>query len=353
MVKSIAQEIGGRKDYLNEKIGTIYFGGGTPSLCSQEEIEHILNAIHSNFHLDDQVEITLEANPEDLKTTKAAEFYRTGINRLSIGIQTFDESRLYWMNRAHNSNEAREAYENARVAGFKNISLDLIYAIPDHSQAKWESDLRTVTGLKPEHISLYGLTIEDRTVFGEWEQQNKLVQVPKDEAANQYLFAIDFLKSESYLQYEVSNFGKEGFYSCHNNAYWSGVPYLGVGPGAHSFNGGSRRFNVRSNLKYLNPIRKGNSYYEVETLTKTQRVNEQILTQLRTARGLALKAIEKASGEKFEQLHSEFIHDLKQQNLIKITNDFLSLKPKGFLVADEIALRLFFPECPNNSGHSN
>lgn len=344
MVRAIGKEITNRRDYLNKQIHTIYFGGGTPSILSTEQIAYLLEVVNESFNVDVSAEISLEANPEDLTSTKAKDLFKAGINRLSIGIQTFDDSKLTWMNRIHNAHESMHAFENVRVAGFRNISLDLIYAIPDHSQEKWESDLKAVVDLQPEHISLYGLTIEDKTVFGKWEQSNKLVQVPEDEAASQYLFAIEYLKSRGYIQYEVSNFGKDGFHSRHNHSYWSGIPYLGVGPGAHSYDGKSRRFNVRNNPKYIRAIKAGKSYFESEQLSETQRINEQILTQLRTAQGLNLQKIRNEAGEGLETLHLEFIEQVHQQGLIEIKDGFLSLKPRGFLVADEIALKLFFGE---------
>lgn len=344
MVNAIGQEIRSRRDYINETIETIYFGGGTPSLLTKTQFEHLLTSIKENFRLGDSPEITLEANPEDLTPEKASAMYKQGINRLSVGVQTFNEEKLTWMNRVHSSTEAKTAYENARAVGFDNISLDLIYAIPDHDRSDWEKDLSTIVQLDPEHISLYGLTIEDKTVFGKWEKENRLIQVPEDEAAAQYLLAIDFLKRAGFVQYEVSNFGKEGFYSRHNNAYWSGVPYLGVGPGAHSFNGTTRSFNVRNNPKYIKAIKEGLSYSETEQLSDTQRLNEQILTQLRTAKGLDLIAIEERAGESLLKLHSGFIDELREKDLVATEGNYLRLKSRGFLVADEIALRLFFPE---------
>lgn len=346
MVKAIGQEIVSREKYFNKNVDTIYFGGGTPSLLAPEQIQLLLDIINESYPISTNVEITLEANPEDLSKEKAKHFFEAGINRLSIGIQTFDETKLKWMNRIHDSEESLAAVENARNAGFQNISLDLIYAIPDHGRKEWQSDLEQIVSLNPEHISLYGLTIEDKTVFGKWEQENKLIQVPENQAAEQYLFAIDFLKSNGYLQYEVSNFGKEGCYSKHNTAYWKGVPYLGVGPGAHSFDGKfTRRFNVRNNAKYLKAIQKDDiSFFESEELSATQRLNEQILTQLRTKEGLNLLALKEASGHSLDQIYKGFIEEMQKQNLIEISGDHLRLKPLGFLVADEIALRLFFQE---------
>ena len=345
MVDAIAKEIISRKDYLHDEIATIYFGGGTPSLLSGSQLEKLLETIHQNFTVSSTAEVTLEANPEDLTKAHSEALYKHGINRLSIGIQTFDEQKLQWMNRIHSSEEAVKAFRNARSAGFENISLDLIYAIPDHDRNAWEKDLKAITSLDPEHISLYGLTIEEKTVFGKWERENKLIQLPEDAAAEQYLFAIDFLTANGYLQYEVSNFGKKGFHSRHNHSYWAGTPYLGVGPGAHSFDGkNTRSFNVRNNSKYLKAINENLEYSEHEELSDIQRINERILTELRTSGGVNLKKIESLSGRRIEDLHATFLQEIRKKNMIEMTDDFLRLKPHGFLVADEVALRLFFPE---------
>lgn len=345
MVDAISREIRDRKEYLNEEVETVYFGGGTPSLLSGSQLKKLLDTINQNFNVSGKAEITLEANPEDLTEEHSRTLYDCGINRMSIGIQTFDEQKLKWMNRIHSSDEAIEAYEHARAAGFENISLDLIYAIPDHDRDKWKKDLESITSLNPEHISLYGLTIEEKTVFGKWEKDNKLIQVPEDAAAEQYLFAINFLKSKGYNQYEVSNFGKGGYHSRHNHAYWAGTPYLGVGPGAHSFDGqNTRSFNVRNNAKYLKAINENQGFTEHEKLSDIQRINEQILTGLRTKKGVDMNRIASLAGQRLEELHSGFLNEIERKNMIELVDGFLRLKPSGFLVADEIALRLFFPD---------
>ena len=341
MVDAITKEISSRRDYISEPVSTIYFGGGTPSILETNQIDQLLQVVFKNFEVDARPEITLEANPEDLTEEKAEELKKLGINRLSVGVQTFDSEKLKWMNRVHNSDEILTAFEHSRKAGFDNISLDLIYAIPDHSTKRWEADLQAAVDLSPEHISLYGLTIESGTVFGKWELKNKLIQVREDEAANQYLFAIAFFRNHGYQQYEVSNFGKKNFHSRHNNAYWSGIPYLGVGPGAHSFDGRERRFNVRSNQKYLKALAVGNQYFESETLSEIQLINEQVLTQLRTSKGLDITKIDSQLNADFIAMKSDFLKEMQHQDLIEIKNGFLSLRPNGFLVADEIALRLF------------
>ncbi len=345
MVNAIAKEISDRKEYLSEEIRTIYFGGGTPSLLTHDQIQILLKSVKDTFNVSLSAEITLEANPEDLTKSHSQSIHDLGINRLSVGMQTFDDQKLDWMNRIHSSQESLEAIDNVRSAGFSNVSLDLIYAIPDHNSKRWKEDLQRVIDLNPEHISLYGLTIENKTVFGKWERDDKLIQVPEDEAAEQYLYAIEFLKKKGYIQYEVSNFGKEGYYSRHNNAYWSGVPYLGVGPGAHSFDGKSkRRFNIRNNSKYLKAISSGTLHWEEEMLSSNQRINEQILTQLRTKNGIDLLVYKKEIGVDLKVKHQMFLNEMLALDMIELSQQHLRLKPKGFLVADEIALRLFIPE---------
>lgn len=344
MINAIGQEIADRNLYLGDEIKTIYFGGGTPSLLSEMQIQSILSSVKDHFSVSKDVEITLEANPEDLSKEKSDELFKLGINRLSIGIQTFFDNKLKWMNRAHSSAEAKQAFLSARDAGFENISLDLIYARPDEGLDAWTSDLNQVVSLNPEHISLYGLTIEEKTVFGKWEKEDKLIQLPEEDAANQYLKAIDYLNKNGFDQYEVSNFSKTGFESKHNGAYWSGTPYLGVGPGAHSFNGKERHINIRSNAKYLNLINKGAQHFEVEHLSRTQRINEQILTSLRTIKGLDFDQLKLQWNIDLMEEHYAFITDLIHQKLVVVEDDKIKLLPSGFLIADEISLRLFFPE---------
>ena len=268
MVESVCAEIKQRNTYLTEEVNTIYFGGGTPSLLTENELQAILETTNENFKVSENAEVSLEANPEDLDHEKLQSIKKCGVNRLSIGVQTFSENRLKWMNRAHTSDQAIEAYENSRKSGFENISLDLIYAIPEGGSVLWESDLKKLTDLQPEHISLYGLTIEERTVFGSKRKKGEMIEVTEDEAANQYLSSMEILTKKGYEQYEVSNFCKPGFESKHNSSYWSGAPYLGVGPGAHSFDGKSRRFNMRNNAKYIKLLESGQPYYESEQLSQ-------------------------------------------------------------------------------------
>lgn len=344
MVSSICKEVEDRSSYLQEEVRTIYFGGGTPSLLTYLQIESILSSVHNHFSIAKNVEITLEANPEDLNVKKLGELRSVGINRLSIGIQTFNNEKLKWMNRAHSSDQATNAYLQARKAGFENISLDLIYARPDEDAGAWTNDLHKIVELNPEHISLYGLTIEDKTVFRKWEKEHKLIQLPEEDAASQYLEAITYLAANDFHQYEASNFSKAGFESKHNSAYWTGAHYLGVGPGAHSFNGEARHINIRNNAKYLKLIAAGETHYDVEVLSKVQRINEQTLTSLRTINGLDFNEMKSQWGVDLQEVHHTFIKDLCNQKMAVIEHGKMRLLPNGFLIADEISLRLFFPE---------
>jgi len=344
IVQAICHEIDDRSDYVNERIETIYFGGGTPSILSANCLNEILAAIKKSFEVSSSAEITLEANPEDLDKAKLRELRLSGVNRLSIGFQTFSDAKLKWMNRIHSSEEALKSFHNARESGFDNISVDLIYALPDHGLDAWMKDLQLAASFNPEHISIYGLTIEERTVFGKRKISGLLIEEPEEMAAEQYLQTIEVLEANGYKQYEVSNFAKPGFESKHNSSYWAGDKYLGVGPGAHSFDGRSRQFNVRNNAKYLKAISANSSYHESEELSKSQIANERILTRLRTSSGIDLEKFKSDFELNLLAEHQELIEQLRKQNFLKIKEQNLFLTSTGFLVADEIALKLFFDE---------
>ncbi|MEP5611843.1 MAG: radical SAM family heme chaperone HemW [Cyclobacteriaceae bacterium] len=344
MVQAIRREIEDRSNYVSEKIETIYFGGGTPSILSMGQIKEVLSTVKGAFEISSSAEITLEANPEDLSNEKLRGLRQLGVNRLSIGFQTFSDTKLKWMNRVHSSEEALNSFQNARDSGFENVSVDLIYALPEHGLDAWMKDLQLAANLNPEHISIYGLTIEERTVFGKRKQSGELIEEPEEMAASQYLRTIEVLESKGYRQYEVSNFAKPGCESRHNSSYWAGAKYLGIGPGAHSYDGKSRRFNVRNNAMYLKAISTNGSYHESEELSQTQIANERILTCLRTRNGIDLEKFESDFEIKLLAIHEELIEQLGKQNFLKIKDNKLYLTSTGFLVADEIALKLFFDE---------
>jgi len=344
LVNSISKELAKRKSEVTEEITTIYFGGGTPSLLDQEELSLLMDTIYQEFRVITDPEITLEANPDDLDKNKLKGLKNAGINRLSIGIQTFDDERLKFINRAHTSIEAEKCLIDAKAAGFDNISADLIYAIPPDDMAYWETDLNKLLSYNLAHISLYGLTIEEKTAFGNWHKKGKLQEVTEDLAASQYRLAIDTLKANGYEHYEVSNFSKPGMYSRHNSAYWDDQQYLGVGPGAHSYNGQTRSFNISNNAKYITAIERNELPITIEKLSFTERVNEYIFTHLRTRKGISLTSFEKQFQKDLIRDYSVLIANYCNQNLLEIKSDILRLTSEGLMLADEISSRLFYDE---------
>lgn len=345
MVNAILKELEMRKNELsNESIESIYFGGGTPSLLNAEQISALINQIDLHFEMGLNPEITLEANPDDLSLNKLQELKKAGVNRLSIGIQTFDDVRLRAINRAHNSNEAKTCIILAREAGFENISADLIYALPPESLEYWEKDLHQMLAFDPDHISLYGLTVEEKTVLGNWSRKGKFQQVSEEMAADQYEMAIATLTAHGYEHYEVSNFGKPGKYSRHNTAYWEDKKYLGVGPGAHSYDGKNRSFNISHNTKYIKRISEGVLPLTVEQLTDQERMNDYIFTHLRTRNGLKYETFKSKFDRDFATDFDLEINQLIKADLAKQLENTFSLTSKGLMVADEISLRLFYAE---------
>jgi oxygen-independent coproporphyrinogen-3 oxidase len=345
LIKALIKEIEIQKYYLKgEVIKTIYFGGGTPSILSQDEINSILNSIQTNFSIEADAEITLEANPDDLSKGSLLNYKAAGINRLSIGIQSFDDRVLRFLNRAHNSSKAMESVELAREVGFSNISIDLIYSIPDQSLEDWLRNIRYALSLSPEHISAYSLTIEEKTVFGNWAKKGKLFAMAEDPSATQFEVLMETLADNGFEQYEISNFCKPGFVSKHNSSYWNQENYLGVGPSAHSFNGSLRQFNVRNNSFYVKSIEKGEIPAEVEILTRENKINETILICIRTSQGLELQQLKTQYGYDIPVLFKMKIAQMIGQELITVVNSRLMLTKKGKLVADKVAYDLFIED---------
>ncbi|MEI9919550.1 MAG: radical SAM family heme chaperone HemW [Bacteroidota bacterium] len=342
VVKAIVKEIGMQKDYLGgEEISTIYFGGGTPSLLKKEDLLRIINEIRTHNNLIPDTEITLEANPDDLDKKKVDDLRSAGINRLSIGIQSFDDNILKFFNRAHNSDQAVGSLEQARSAGFDNISIDLIYGAPGQTNDSLEGNLSKVLSFKPEHISAYSLTIEERTVFGKWRDANKLTPMNDELVAEQFEILMDKLTQKGYDHYEISNFGLPGFHSRHNSSYWRGVKYLGVGPSAHSFDGISRQFNISNNSIYVRKMDSGEIPFEREVLTLEDKINEYLFISLRTSAGSNLDFMmeEYAFGLNDEQ--ENYIEQLVQLGKASFDGHILKLTNKGKLLADKIASDLF------------
>ncbi|MDH4090166.1 MAG: radical SAM family heme chaperone HemW [Cyclobacteriaceae bacterium] len=340
---AIANEIGLQRAYLKEEdeIQTIYFGGGTPSILSGKEIRFILDTIYDTFLVSPDAEVTLEANPDDLSTEKLRELKNTGINRLSIGIQSFDDVILKSLNRAHDSQLAKSCVNNAYEIGFQNISIDLIYAIPQQDHALWNKNIEMALALRPQHISSYALTIEEKTVFGRWAAKGKIETVDDDFAASQLQILVDRLEIESYEQYEISNFSKPGFHSRHNSNYWKDKAYLGVGPSAHSYNRVSRQYNVLNNYSYVRSIAALKIPATLEILTREDKINEYLLTTLRTSWGSNLAKLRAEFGFDLEAVHGPYIRSLLEHKFAFIENETLLLTKKGRLLADKIASDLF------------
>lgn len=344
MYKALCQELELKENQNTDLINTIYFGGGTPSIFSDYQLSKIIEKVHQKFDVLPSAEITLEANPDDLSKSKLRQLKSTEVNRLSIGIQTFDDTRLKYINRTHNGAEAKECVENALEIGYENLTADLIYAIPPDDIAYWENDLDTMIGLGLPHVSLYGLTVEEKTVFGNWLAKGKFHETSEEIASKQYLMAIEVLVDAGFNHYEVSSFAKPGFESRHNSSYWSGEKYIGIGPGAHSYDGSKREFNVRNNKAYIKSIAEGIIPETKEILSENQKRNEHILTRLRTSSGLVTELFKQNFEVSLEEDKFEIIKELKGEGYIIFQEGRLALTVSGFMVADEIALRLFYDE---------
>jgi oxygen-independent coproporphyrinogen-3 oxidase len=345
LTEALALEAKLQQDYLKgETVHTIYFGGGTPSLLSQQEFNYLLETLSNTFSLSTEPEITLEANPDDLSPAKLKELKASGINRLSIGIQSFHEEHLRFMNRAHSAQQALDCVPLAREAGFDSISIDLIYAIPAPDHSIWEKDLQQALNLQPEHISSYCLTIEPQTAFGNWLQKGKIQAIDEEYAATQFEQLLQRLQAAGYEQYEISNFCLPGKYSRHNSSYWQQQAYLGLGPSAHSFNRESRQFNVRNNATYLKALEAQQLAFEQEKLTKANMINEYLLTGLRTKWGCKLPYLKNQWGYDLQQQHGTLLKRLLEQNYAQLQQETLVLTNTGKLLADEIATQLMAEE---------
>lgn len=343
LVDCLAREINLQKDFLTtKKLDTIYFGGGTPSILTEEELEVIFESISANFHFDKETEITLEANPEDLTISQLQILKSLGINRLSIGIQSFENRFLQYFNRSHNAEQAVSSVKNAQDIGITNISIDLIYGIPNQSLEHFKLDLTKAIELNTPHISAYCLTIEEDTVFGKWHKQKKLNIADEALTADQFELLMEKLPASGFEHYEISNFAKQGFESQHNSSYWKQKPYLGIGPGAHSYREGQRQYNVTSNPGYIKGIKQNKIPASVELLTAEQKINEFILTQIRTSSGISVLEMKEKYNLDLIKNKENQINSLIGQSLMYLNNDALVLTNKGKLFADKITSDLMF-----------
>lgn len=345
LVEAITQELALRADYLgpHATLETIYFGGGTPSLLTAAELDHIFEAIHRHFWVAADAEITLEANPDDLTASKVQELAASPVNRLSIGLQSFHEPHLRLMNRAHSATESAAAVRVAQAAGFENISIDLIYGVPAPDHGIWEQDLAQAFALQVPHLSCYALTVEPDTVFGRQLKKGAFRPPPDEFVARQFEMLLSEIARYGYEQYEISNFSQPGRESRHNSAYWRGVPYLGLGPSAHSFNGRSRQYTLANNPQYVTAVLERHEVpATIEHLSPTDRANEYLMTSLRTARGTDLRHLRTALGVDLQRQRTDYLTYLQASGWATLTpDDVLILTDKGKLLADQITLELF------------
>ena len=342
MINAMLIEIENKKDYLfNKEIETIYFGGGTPSFIQTSHINSLIKKIFSLYQVKADAEITLELNPDDISENKLRELKSTGINRLSIGVQSFHDEDLKFMNRSHDGNMARNSIAIAKKLGFKNITIDLIYGLPNLSNKKWEANLNTVKQLKINHFSAYALTVEPKTKL-DYLIKNKKLEPISDEKIEEH-FKILQKSSEriGFVQYEISNFCKDKVISKHNSSYWKKKKYIGIGPSAHSFNGNSRQWNIKSNSKYVLKIKSQQKYYEIEKLSENEKYNEYVLTTLRTMWGVNQKYLNKNYNKKINLKFTALIKKWIESGDVIRENENFKLSKKGMLMADGIASDLF------------
>ena len=341
LVLALVKELELRKDeFKNQPVETIYFGGGTPSLLSNSELQLLIDAVYKNYKVSENPEITLEANPDDLSGIRIKELSNTPINRLSIGIQSFFEEDLKLMNRAHNVIEAKQCLEEA-TKYFDNISLDLIYGIPGLSHKRWIENMDTALSYNIPHISSYALTVEPKTALDSFIKKGMIQNVDDDLAEQQFHMLIEKLEASGFVHYELSNFGKADYFSKNNSAYWQGKSYLGIGPSAHSFNGKERGWNIRNNIKYINAIKENRVPIEIETLSQTDKYNEYIMTGLRTIWGVSIEKVERDFGVNYKNylLEQATIH--LKNDLLYLNDDKLLVTKKAKFLSDGIASDLF------------
>ena len=341
MLWALNQELKLRKDELNGKrVETIYFGGGTPSVLEQDEIKALIDSVYSNYDVIEVPEITLEANPDDLSEHRIIKLHQTRVNRLSIGVQSFFDDDLKMMNRAHDSHEAKASLEEA-LTYFKNISIDLIYGIPKASDEQWLANIETALRFDIPHISAYALTVEPKTALAHFIAQGIMADVNDEQAERQFHLLVDRLDESNYVNYEVSNFGRDGFFSKNNTAYWQGKPYLGIGPSAHSFDGKKRGWNVRNNSKYIQSLASNKLPIEHEILSERDRYNEYVMTGLRTIWGVSLEKVRNTFGASYEHYLKNQAEKYVEQHLLFWDDEILRTTRKGKFLADGIASDLF------------
>lgn len=347
LVNALVKELVLRKDELkNQTVETIYFGGGTPSLLTMDELRLLISEVYKNYSVAENPEITLEANPDDLVSVRAQsrtifeDYLEIGINRLSIGIQSFFEADLKLMNRAHNAEEAKNCLQEA-TKYFDNISIDLIYGIPGLSTENWIKNIETVLSYNIPHISSYALTVEPKTALDTFIKKGVIKNVDEDLAQEQFYILIEKLEASGFVHYELSNFGKPDYLSKNNSAYWQGKPYLGIGPSAHSFNGNERGWNVRNNSKYIKSLEQNVLPIETETLSITDKYNEYVMTGLRTIWGVSLEKVEQDFGKQYKKYLLEQANIHLKNEMLYLNDGKIQVTKKGKFLSDGIASDLF------------
>ena len=344
MVTAICKEIDLQKDFLtNKNLTTIYFGGGTPSLLETSEINQILERLSKNYSWENNIEITLEANPDDITTEKISKLRAGGVNRLSIGIQSFIDSELLASNRAHNSDESLKAVQKCQDAGIDNLSIDIIYGMPGSTQDSWQYNIDKALELDVDHISSYALTVEPKTFLDHMVKKGGILLPKEMEVNKQYLQLIHSLTTAGYDHYEISNFAKPSKYAVHNTNYWMSVPYLGLGPSAHSYQPTFRQWNINNNAKYIKSISKGIIPSEREQTKYADQFNEYIMTRLRTMWGVDLNELNNRFSSELNNVQKNIAKYIKSQHVLLEDNHY-RLTPKGKLLADGIASDLFLVE---------
>lgn len=343
LVQSLCKELVLRKNETPETIETIYFGGGTPSLLTEDELHSIFEVIYDNYSVSSTAEVTLEANPDDLSEEKIIQFANSKINRLSIGIQSFFDEDLKWMNRSHNAEEAINAVNFARKF-FDNITIDLIYGIPGMTDEKWKENLKIALEFDIPHISSYALTVESGTALAKMIDMEKKKPVDDAAAKRHYEILVKTMTAAGYINYEFSNFGLEGYFSQNNTAYWMGKTYLGIGPSAHGFDGQNRYWNVKHNILYAKAIEDGKIPQTTEVLSVTDRYNEYIMTRLRTIWGISLSEIKEKFGEQYFTYFQREASDLFKKGFLIQEGDKVSISEKAKFLGDGISADLFYLE---------
>ncbi|HEY5591143.1 MAG TPA: radical SAM family heme chaperone HemW [Paludibacter sp.] len=343
LVKVELKELDLRQGYLNnEIIDTIYFGGGTPSLLNKYNIDSILKHIQKIFDVSADCEITFETNPDDLSEDYLKGLYDLNINRLSVGIQSFNDDILNYLGRRHDSSKLRLNIETAKKVGFENISVDLIFGIPGMELATYLDSLNKVIELDVQHVSAYSLTISEGTLFFKLKKQNKLKEIDEEDLLVQFNSTIDILATHGFNHYEISNYAKEGYKSRHNCSYWEDVNYLGIGPSAHSYNGVSRQWNISDTRKYCKLIDQLEAFFEVEFLTRKDKYNEYIITGLRTSKGISRKFVKDNFDDGMNCFFNNEVNNLLREELIYSNEDSVILTRRGILISDYILQLLYF-----------